>query len=104
MHEGICSTNRYELWVDALCIKQKNVEEQDQDVDRMRDICSAALNVAWIGEVVENSREAFALLDGLSEYYGPSEKMQRPFDIFRRDPVYFGVGGWHGVHQLFQRP
>ncbi|KAK5654729.1 hypothetical protein OQA88_7054 [Cercophora sp. LCS_1] len=47
--EGIFS-DRYKLWVDAICINQADEKEQAQQVQKMRDIYSGAWNViSWIG-------------------------------------------------------
>jgi len=39
------------LWIDALCINQENLQERNQQVQRMRDIYRDAKNVTvWLGE------------------------------------------------------
>jgi hypothetical protein len=44
------------LWIDALCIDQKNVEEKGQQVQLMAKIYSKAARVlVWLGETEDNS-------------------------------------------------
>lgn len=51
------------LWADAICINQRNVQEQNWQVTLMRDIYSNASNVRiWLGTADESSPLAFSLL------------------------------------------
>ncbi|KAI0467106.1 heterokaryon incompatibility protein-domain-containing protein [Xylaria cf. heliscus] len=55
------------LWVDALCINQRNNEEQSQQVALMTAIYGRAKSVAaWLGPKSDNSELAFELIRGLS--------------------------------------
>ncbi|KAL2201635.1 heterokaryon incompatibility protein [Sarocladium strictum] len=50
------------LWIDALCINQKNDPEKSLEVQRMRDIYRHAANVVvWLGEAADRSDEAMDL-------------------------------------------
>ncbi|PMD18013.1 hypothetical protein NA56DRAFT_577877, partial [Hyaloscypha hepaticicola] len=55
------------IWIDALCIDQRNIYERDRQVLRMRDIYSKAKWViAWIGEEVENTSAAVTYLEAVA--------------------------------------
>lgn len=55
------------IWIDALCIDQRNVYERDRQVLRMRDIYSKAKWViAWIGEEVEDTSTAVTYLEAVA--------------------------------------
>ena len=54
------------LWVDALCINQKNPDERSAQVKRMRHIYHRASNVCvWLGEQSEDSDCVFHFIEGL---------------------------------------
>jgi hypothetical protein len=45
------------LWVDAICVNQKDIEERTSQVSRMRDVYASAAEVAiWLGEREEFGR------------------------------------------------
>ncbi|KAG4428894.1 hypothetical protein IFR05_015623 [Cadophora sp. M221] len=51
------------LWVDALCINQKDLRERNEQVAMMGEVYTSAKPVlVWLGEADEGSDEAFALL------------------------------------------
>ncbi|KAI0429274.1 heterokaryon incompatibility protein-domain-containing protein [Xylaria sp. FL1042] len=51
------------VWVDALCINQRNKEEQSQQVALMTKIYGRAQSVAaWLGPELDGSRQAFELI------------------------------------------
>ncbi|KAI0190825.1 heterokaryon incompatibility protein-domain-containing protein [Astrocystis sublimbata] len=57
------------VWVDALCINQRNKEEQSQQVGLMTAIYSRAESViAWLGPDSDNSTLAFQLMQELIEH------------------------------------
>jgi hypothetical protein len=67
------------IWIDALCIDQRNIYERDRQVLRMRDIYSKAKCVtAWIGEEVENTSSAITYLEAVADGKEPwaEEKLQ----------------------------
>jgi len=52
-----------QLWVDALCIDQKNKEERNQQVPRMDKIYGSARNVCiWLGNATEDSKKAMEFI------------------------------------------
>jgi Heterokaryon incompatibility protein (HET) len=55
------------LWIDAICVNQKDLRERSQQVKRMATIYSMAQRViVWLGEEENNSTLALQTLDGLS--------------------------------------
>lgn len=56
------------LWVDAVCINQRNKEEQSHQVNMMTQIYSQAESVAvWLGPEADNSEHAIRLLRDISD-------------------------------------
>ena len=54
------STGPRHLWTEAICINSKDVEENNQQVALLRDICQKAGQLlVWLGEAVENSHLLF---------------------------------------------
>jgi len=67
------------LWVDALCINQKDSSERGEQVRRMADIYrSACMVVIWLGESAENSEAA---IDAF-HYIGQQIELSTASDIF----------------------
>lgn len=63
-----------ELWVDAICIDQLNLEERAAQVARMPAIYQRARHViAWLGAANETSSKAFEILEQLGQHE-PSKK------------------------------
>lgn len=53
------------LWVDAICINQRNVKERNHQVGQMREISTHAESViVWLGKADDDGDLAFGLLDG----------------------------------------
>lgn len=56
------------LWVDAVCINQRNKEEQSHQVSMMTQIYSQAKSVViWLGPEADNSEHAISLLRDVSD-------------------------------------
>lgn len=83
------------IWVDALCINQKNLSEKAREVQRMRPIYQRAEQVSvWLGEHSENSPLAWKLLKQLHGAPDLTTVIQNPDrleefdalkDLFRRE-------------------
>lgn len=57
------------LWVDALCINQRDIDERSRQVLRMVNIYANAIEtVAWLGKAADNSDLALDLMHILSNY------------------------------------
>lgn len=62
------------LWVDSLCINQKDVQEKGSQVQKMFDIYSSASHVlAWTGEASDDSDEALKLIDEFTDFLSVNE-------------------------------
>lgn len=100
--EGLFS-DRFMLWVDALCINQGDLHERAVEVQRMKDIYSAAWTViAWLGEATANSDAGLQLVQDLAAFRGAgfeSELERRLQD----DPRFLGSTCWLGLQQLVNR-
>ncbi|KAI1629933.1 heterokaryon incompatibility protein-domain-containing protein [Exophiala viscosa] len=56
------------LWVDAICINQKDLGERGQQVQKMRQIFTSARRVlAWTGEADEDSAGVLDLIDDIAK-------------------------------------
>lgn len=56
------------LWIDALCINQKDTKERNMQVSQMRDIYSKAEHVViWVGERFQGGTAIQAMLDFIKE-------------------------------------
>jgi hypothetical protein len=59
------------LWIDAICINQKNNEEKTAQVRKMRDIYeTAVLVISWLGEQETTDEEGFSLMRKIQTQYG----------------------------------
>ncbi|KAM7213629.1 Heterokaryon incompatibility protein (HET) domain containing protein, partial [Rhypophila decipiens] len=68
------------LWVDAICINQKDPNEQSEQVRSMRDVYSSATRtLVWLG-VLGASREAMEFLATLETHASPAECMAEVFE------------------------
>lgn len=101
------------LWIDAICICQKNLQERAHQVANMADIYSnAARVVIWLGPEAENSTLALENL----EYLGSAIDIDRdPADLFTIrardkskdhlvDELPYDVIQRKGILYLLQRP
>ncbi|KAK5735307.1 hypothetical protein LTR17_008314 [Elasticomyces elasticus] len=84
------------LWIDALCINQKDVEERNRQVPRMTEIYSGATNVCiWLGKADTQSDMALKFI---------REKMLSlwSFDKLCDDKEH--VDSWAALLELMKRP
>ncbi|EPE37003.1 hypothetical protein GLAREA_09166 [Glarea lozoyensis ATCC 20868] len=94
---------RFRLWVDALCINQKDVEERGRQVKKMHMLYSSAwIVISWAGEERNGSPAAMLLLDRLAaaSRSGAGREVEA---CLKCDPAYFGVGCWFALHEFMQR-
>lgn len=88
------------LWVDDLCIEQKNQSEKSQQIPKMPDIYSSAWNViAWLGDGYPSSRGVSLVPDILN---------LRSLDIDLRgelgDQDMLRLRAWVAFGRILQRP
>ncbi|RYP19168.1 hypothetical protein DL765_003483 [Monosporascus sp. GIB2] len=79
LHGALNALRRSEpvlLWADAICINQRNKDEQSHQVRMMTSIYSQAESVAvWLGPEMDDSDLAVELLQAVSKIAGDSEAM-----------------------------
>jgi hypothetical protein len=76
-------TEPHIVWIDAICINQKDDEEKVTQIPLMREIYSrAACVVAWVGREEHDSDTLFASMDFISDLLS---KVDRPTSTFTLD-------------------
>jgi hypothetical protein len=98
-----------ELWIDAICINQEDLEERNQQVSIMGDIYTNSVTTwVWLGENDQFSREAFSVLQTMNTQCGGagidiSEKFERDKILARLGLPDMNSWKWFAVFALFQR-
>ncbi|KAF3016483.1 hypothetical protein E8E14_009765 [Neopestalotiopsis sp. 37M] len=94
---------RHKLWVDALCINQKDEREKTSQIKKMRYIYSVAWRVvSWLGEEGNASNSAFDLLEKFADIAcaadtpAPFGELPLPSGLFFGDYFY-------GLNELMSR-
>ena len=95
---------RFKLWVDALCINQRNYEERASQVKKMQNIYGNAwMVITWLGNEENESDKAIDLILILSN--ANSERRVKWLESkLTNEPNYIGIGSWLALHELMQRP
>lgn len=66
--ESMAQSKTCIIWVDAICINQKDVGERSQQVALMRKIYGSATNlIVWLGPEKHDTRDAIATMEELAE-------------------------------------
>ena len=95
---------RYKLWVDALCINQRDYGERERQVRKMHNIYGNAWAViAWLGEEENESGKAINLIEALAKA-GREDRGHELEARLTKEPNYLGNGSWIALHELMQRP
>jgi hypothetical protein len=64
------------LWVDAVCIKRRNMAEKSHQIQQMKRICSEATRVVvWLGKATDKGSEVFKILDTMEDFIGEFSSM-----------------------------
>jgi hypothetical protein len=94
------------LWVDAICINQKDEEEKSFQVAMMRDIYKRAAKVIfWLGEEEHHDRAAINLLRTFSERYPHRLDLERDRAKTLKEMGLPSLNrGWAGWASLYCRP
>lgn len=96
--------SKFGLWVDAICINKKDLEERGCQVRKMRNIYGKAWTViAKLGDGANQSDEAIQLIRKLSLFHYTKRRSELACELVEQ-PGYLGDGCWHGLMQLMQRP
>jgi hypothetical protein len=103
--QAFCSQSEFQssfkLWVDAICINQRDNEERGRQVRRMREIYGHAWTViAWLGGEHQGSTQAIQLVQDLSERTHCGNELEARL---WEDPGYLGTGSWRALNQLMER-
>jgi hypothetical protein len=84
-------------WVDSLCIDQKNVEERNEQVKRMKEIYSRARAViVWLGQEEKKDRNAVQTMRHLCRNPYVDNTLQLPRDLL--------LDGWPALYAFMQKP
>ena len=98
-------SERFMLWVDALCIDQANQVERSEQVSRMRAFYSNAWSVlAFLGPEEGASSKALRLLTSLAGIYGNTEKCERLRENMFQGSLDHEPGSWLALGRLMLRP
>lgn len=101
------------LWVDAVCINQKNISERDRQVTRMGDIYRYASKViAWVGPESATSGLALSTLDDIGRqvtcltdgYRFPTPGCAHPTWFKTRAEIPYREDAWEAIMHLAERP
>jgi hypothetical protein len=96
--------NGWKLWIDALCINQKDIVERGSQVKRMREIYTKAWTpIIWLGNEDEESDNAMELVKLVAETYKTRDQVIALTQALNQEPELFGVGRWRALHQLATR-
>ena len=103
---GLHKERRIGLWIDALCINQKDKDERNKQVKRMKDIYLQALScVSWLGKGSEGCSRALEVLSDLSLYnLRTREERFNLMKANRPNKGSFSIGFWRDLLELVSRP
>ncbi|KAK9776449.1 putative HET-domain-containing protein [Seiridium cardinale] len=105
LYQGGNFSGRLRLWIDALCINQKDLEERNQQVAAMRSFYSNAWSVvSFVGPETENSAKALNLVAELSKHYGNAAECQALQHALMHDQDPYEPGSWLALNLLTLRP
>lgn len=95
------------LWIDAICISQKDDDEKSWQVASMKSIYEQAIEVlAWLGPSTDTDRKAFDMLENLENRLhetGPDlteERFSEFAEVLAKDD---GSGG-RAIQEIIERP
>ena len=100
------------LWVDAVCINQKDIDERDAQVKRMGNIYSLAHRVVvWLGEQSDDSKHALETLQhfanqielGVDNSWGDAPGAEHPKWYSSSHPLPYNERTWSAITKLFAR-
>lgn len=98
-----------ELWIDALCINQRNDDERSEQVNLMSEIYSSAQRVVvWLGVEDEYTQRAYALMDALARITINQRRRIDPYSLNSTETVALlgdcaAAPYWDALSHFFRR-
>ena len=94
----------WRLWIDAICIDQKNVVERASEVKRMREIYTKAWTpLIWLGESDAGSEGALELVLTLAREYASRDGVEQLTRALHQNSRHFGEGRWRALNDVVCR-
>jgi hypothetical protein len=105
LHRLRHTQNPRTLWIDAICINQKNVSEKSSQVLLMRDIYTRASSVVvWLGNEATTTARAFQLLQNISTAKANSSgEILAPDDLLKLGLPASDSSDWKALDAIFWR-
>lgn len=99
-----CFSGRYYLWVDAVCINQRDDSERASQVKKMSQLYAGCWTVmVFLGKAENESDKAVQLLKTLASAWRAKRSWELRKD-FLNDPRHLGLeGAWLAFHDLLKR-
>jgi hypothetical protein len=93
-----------ELWVDAICINQRDLQERSRQVELMGDLYSQASSViVWLGEAENDSDLAMRMIEVWAAFRSAMFHLS-PSEIMNAMCLLFVPRAWKAINRLFKRP
>ena len=95
----------WKLWIDAISINQRDLEERAGQVKKMGKIYSKAWTpLIWLGEQRKGTNDALNLVASLASDYSSSDGVSQLTKTLRKDPDFFSKGSWRALYEIIIRP
>jgi hypothetical protein len=94
----------WKIWIDALCINQKDPVERATQVKRMGEVYRKAWTpVVWLGATSVDSDQAIELIHDLAKDHDVPDQVIKLNRILKRNSKAFGEGSWQALHDFALR-
>lgn len=101
LRDLFCKQDALTLWVDAICINQKDKLERGHQVQLMKDIYSKAqMGILWTGELGEDGAAAMDMIQSLSS----KELDENDTRTWNSVPALRMIDNWKAVNTYFEGP
>ncbi|KAL8716834.1 MAG: hypothetical protein Q9225_005867 [Loekoesia sp. 1 TL-2023] len=95
----------WKIWIDAICINQRDLKERASQVKRMCEIYTKAWTpLVWLGEQKADTDRALDLIEILASDYSSSDGVVRLTNALHKNPEFFGKGSWRALYEIIIRP
>jgi hypothetical protein len=95
------------IWIDAICIDQKNLEERSQQVKLMGQIYSSTKSVdIWLGQEQDESSLLEEFIARLTDVFrkSPRSQLSTAEGLFQKTKTNRDSPEWMALKRLFERP